>query len=49
MGQEILLNAFHMNCIGHQSHGLWTHPRDRTRNYNTLGYWVDLAKTLERG
>lgn len=49
MPQELLINAFHMNCIGHQSPGLWTHPRDTSRNYNTLEYWVDLAKTLERG
>ncbi|MGY9056228.1 MAG: LLM class flavin-dependent oxidoreductase [Alphaproteobacteria bacterium] len=49
MARELLLNAFHMNCIGHQSHGLWTHPRDTARNYNQLSYWVDLAKTLERG
>ena len=49
MTKELLLNAFHMNCIGHQSHGLWTHPRDTARDYNKLSYWVDLAKTLERG
>lgn len=49
MPKELLLNAFHMNCIGHQSHGLWTHPRDTARDYNKLSYWVELAKTLERG
>ena len=38
-----------MNCVGHQSPGLWTHPRDRSDSYNTLDYWVDLARTLERG
>jgi alkanesulfonate monooxygenase len=38
-----------MNCIGHQSPGLWTHPRDRADTYNTLDYWTDLARTLERG
>src|ERR1700684_2136517 len=38
-----------MNCVAHQSPGLWTHPRDRTAGYNRLPYWVDLAKTLERG
>ena len=48
MPQELLLNAFHMNCIGHESHGLWNHPRDTARDYNKLSYWVDLAKTLER-
>ena len=38
-----------MNCVAHQSPGLWTHPRDRTIDYNRLPYWIDLAKTLERG
>jgi len=28
---------------------LWTHPRDRTAEYNRLPYWIDLARTLERG
>jgi alkanesulfonate monooxygenase SsuD/methylene tetrahydromethanopterin reductase-like flavin-dependent oxidoreductase (luciferase family) len=26
-----------------------THPRDRADRYNTLDYWVELAKLLERG
>lgn len=47
--KKILLNAFNMNCVGHINHGLWTHPRDRSTEYNTLGYWTDLARTLERG
>jgi alkanesulfonate monooxygenase len=49
MPKHIRLNAFDMNCIGHQSPGLWTHPRDRADTYNTLEYWTNLAKTLERG
>src|SRR3954453_18669325 len=49
MRKEIRLNAFAMNCVAHQSPGLWTHPRDRTADYNRLPYWTDLAKTLERG
>jgi alkanesulfonate monooxygenase len=47
--KQIRLNAFDMNCVGHQSPGLWTHPRDRADSYNTLEYWTDLARTLERG
>jgi long-chain alkane monooxygenase len=47
--KEIRLNAFAMNCVGHQSPGLWTHPRDRSTSYTDLGYWIELAKTLERG
>jgi len=49
MKKQIRLNAFDMNCVGHQSPGLWTHPRDRADSYNTLAYWTDLARTLERG
>jgi FMN-dependent oxidoreductase (nitrilotriacetate monooxygenase family) len=47
--KKILLNAFDMNCVGHIQHGLWTHPRDRSADYNTLPYWTGLARTLERG
>src|SRR3974390_564524 len=49
MTKEIRLNAFAMNCVAHQSPGLWTHPRDRTADYNRLPYWLDLARALERG
>jgi FMN-dependent oxidoreductase (nitrilotriacetate monooxygenase family) len=49
MSREIRLNAFDMNCVGHQSPGLWTHPRDQSWRYKDLDYWVHLAKTLERG
>jgi alkanesulfonate monooxygenase len=49
MASEIRLNAFTMNCVGHQSPGLWTHPRDRTAEYTSLRYWTDLARILEAG
>jgi alkanesulfonate monooxygenase len=38
-----------MNCVAHQSPGLWRHPRDRSRDYKRLGYWIELAQILERG
>ncbi|WP_397450494.1 LLM class flavin-dependent oxidoreductase [Pseudomonas sp. NA-150] len=47
--KKILLNAFNMNCIGHINHGLWTHPRDNSTQFNTLEYWTELAQLLERG
>lgn len=47
--KQILLNAFNMNCVGHINHGLWAHPRDNSVDYNTLEYWTELAKALERG
>jgi len=49
MTKEIRLCAFDMNSVGHQSSGLWRHPRDQSDRYNTMAYWTDLARTLERG
>ena len=49
MAKEIRFNAFEMNCVAHQSPGLWRHPRDRSCDYKRLSYWIELAKILERG
>jgi FMN-dependent oxidoreductase (nitrilotriacetate monooxygenase family) len=49
VAKEIRLNAFDMNCVAHQSPGLWRHPRDRSREYRRLDGWIALARTLERG
>ena len=38
-----------MNCVAHQSPGLWRHPADRSWDYNALDYWVELARLLETG
>lgn len=47
--KRIYLNAFDMNCAGHQSPGLWTHPEDRSHTYKDSEYWIELAKLLEKG
>ncbi|MDA4940894.1 LLM class flavin-dependent oxidoreductase [Acinetobacter baumannii] len=49
MAKKISFNAFEMNCIAHQSPGLWRHPQDRSVEYKDLEYWTDLAQILERG
>ena len=49
MAKEMRLCAFDMNCVAHQSQGLWRHPRDRSADFNRMDYWQNLAKTLERG
>src|SRR3954463_5289542 len=49
MAQEIRFNAFAMNTPGHLSPGQWTHPRDRSADYNKLRTWTDLAQILEGG
>jgi FMN-dependent oxidoreductase (nitrilotriacetate monooxygenase family) len=47
--RSIRFNAFDMNCVAHQSPGLWRHPQDQSSRYKDLAYWADLAKLLERG
>lgn len=47
--KRIYLNAFDMNCAGHYSPGLWTHPADKSSTYKDAEYWTHLAKVLEKG
>jgi FMN-dependent oxidoreductase (nitrilotriacetate monooxygenase family) len=49
MARQIRFNAFDMNCVAHQSSGLWRHPDDQSYRYKDLRYWTELAKLLERG
>jgi FMN-dependent oxidoreductase (nitrilotriacetate monooxygenase family) len=49
MSKPIRFNAFQMNAAGHQSPGLWTHPRDTSHRYTDADHWVELAQLLERG
>lgn len=47
--RRIRLNAFALAAPGHQSPGLWRHPDDQSHRYKDLDYWLELARTLERG
>ncbi|WP_173922240.1 LLM class flavin-dependent oxidoreductase [Agromyces sp. Marseille-P2726] len=47
--RQIRFNAFDMNCVAHQSSGLWRHPSDQSQRYTELSYWTELARLLERG
>ncbi|NUU08171.1 LLM class flavin-dependent oxidoreductase [Leifsonia sp. C5G2] len=49
MTRQIRFNAFDMNCVAHQSSGMWRHPEDQAWRYKDLTYWTELAKLLERG
>lgn len=50
MTRPMHLNGFTQCSICHHSKGQWKNPRDRTsRGYRSLDYWVELARTLERG
>ncbi|HVX77538.1 MAG TPA: LLM class flavin-dependent oxidoreductase [Bradyrhizobium sp.] len=47
--KEILLNSFDTCAITHHAPGLWRHPQDRSHEFAQLDYWMDYARTLERG
>ncbi|KAI1289068.1 HK97 family phage prohead protease [Xylaria venustula] len=47
--KQILLNAFDMSTIGHLSPGQWKNPVDKSATKRTLGYWIELAKLLDKG
>jgi long-chain alkane monooxygenase len=49
MTKRIYFNAFHMDCVVHQSPGLWVRPDDKMQEYTKLANWVELARLLERG
>lgn len=47
--KQMVLSALDMSCVGFLAQGVWTHPRDRSTELNTLDYWLDYARLLERG
>ncbi|MBC3863151.1 LLM class flavin-dependent oxidoreductase [Undibacterium jejuense] len=49
MSKLIRFNAFQMNTPGHQSPGLWRHPRDNSHQYTSAQHWTELARLLEYG
>ena len=50
MTSRILMNAFSQCCPTPQSEGQWKNPRDRSvPGFNDPEFWVELAKTAERG
>ncbi|KAH7125280.1 luciferase-like domain-containing protein [Dendryphion nanum] len=46
--KQLILNAFAAMAPSLFATGLWRHPRNNTTNYNTLKFWVDLAKLLDK-
>jgi FMN-dependent oxidoreductase (nitrilotriacetate monooxygenase family) len=49
MRKRICFNAFHMNCVVHQSPGLWVRDDDRMVDYKDLRQWTEFARLIERG
>lgn len=50
MSKRISLNAFHIGTPCQHTTGAWRNPRSKAaEGYTTLEYWVETARTLERG
>ncbi|ANB11971.1 hypothetical protein AWJ20_198 [Sugiyamaella lignohabitans] len=51
--RKIILNAFVMNTPTHHNFGQWRNPADKTplsdQDWNTIDYWVNIAKVCEKG
>lgn len=47
--KRMYFNAFHMNCVVHQSPGLWVREDDHMVDYTSLSQWIEFAKLIERG
>jgi long-chain alkane monooxygenase len=47
--RPFVLSAFTMSTVSHGNFGMWRHPEDRTDQYTSLNYWVDLARLLDDG
>ncbi|WP_382304287.1 NtaA/DmoA family FMN-dependent monooxygenase [Herbiconiux sp. UC225_62] len=45
----LIFSAFNEFVLSHHDHGAWRRPDSRQTELNTTGYWIDLAKLLERG
>lgn len=46
---RMLFSAFNEFVLSHHDQGLWAHPESRQLELNSIDYWVDVARTLERG
>jgi len=49
MSKLIRVNGFEMATLGHINQGLWTLPNNKRTQYHRIQYWIELARTLERG
>jgi FMN-dependent oxidoreductase (nitrilotriacetate monooxygenase family) len=47
--QRMIFNAFNIFSVSHHDQGMWAWPGSKQLDYNSLEYWADIARTLERG
>ena len=47
--RRIRLNGFKASTPAHTTAGLWRHPDSQAHRYRELDFWIETARTLERG
>ncbi|MFT4307467.1 MAG: NtaA/DmoA family FMN-dependent monooxygenase [Microbacterium sp.] len=47
--RPLIFSAFNEFVLSHHDHGAWRRPDSRQTELDSAAYWVDLARTLERG
>ncbi|MDF1478258.1 NtaA/DmoA family FMN-dependent monooxygenase [Leifsonia sp. H3M29-4] len=45
---RMLFSAFNEFVLSHHDQGLWAHPKSRQLELNSVEYWVEIARLLER-
>jgi len=45
---RMLFSAFNEFVLSHHDQGLWSHPRSRQLELNSVDYWVEIARLLEK-
>jgi FMN-dependent oxidoreductase (nitrilotriacetate monooxygenase family) len=48
-GRQIHFMLLEMGTVSHNNYGLWVHPENNRHRYMDIDFWVEQAKTLERG
>ncbi len=47
--QRMIFNAFNIFSVSHHDQGMWAWPGSKQLDYNSIDYWADVARLLERG
>jgi FMN-dependent oxidoreductase (nitrilotriacetate monooxygenase family) len=47
--RQIHFMLLEMGTVSHNNYGLWRHPENNRHRYADLDFWIEQAKTLERG
>ncbi|WP_179702690.1 LLM class flavin-dependent oxidoreductase [Leifsonia naganoensis] len=47
--QRMIFNAFNIFSVSHHDQGMWAWPGSKQLDYNSIDYWADIARLLERG